>query len=102
VSAGVTGSALYDGTMYILAGMLALGFVANVLVRPLAERWYMRDEDVAALGDKAAATAAGPSGSFGIGRGGLDVKSGLAWLAVGLPLAWGIWITLANALVLFR
>jgi hypothetical protein len=25
-----------------------------------------------------------------------------AWLAVGIPLAWGVWITLEKALVLFR
>jgi hypothetical protein len=26
----------------------------------------------------------------------------LAWLAVGVPLLWGIWTTLAKAAVLFR
>jgi hypothetical protein len=26
----------------------------------------------------------------------------LAWAAVGIPLAWGIWITLEKALVLFE
>ncbi|MBA3260503.1 MAG: hypothetical protein H0T68_13690 [Gemmatimonadales bacterium] len=26
----------------------------------------------------------------------------LAWLAVGLPLMWGIWTTLQKAVVLFR
>ncbi|MBA3258773.1 MAG: hypothetical protein H0T68_04820 [Gemmatimonadales bacterium] len=26
----------------------------------------------------------------------------LAWLAVGLPLLWGIWTTLQKAVVLFR
>jgi hypothetical protein len=26
----------------------------------------------------------------------------LAWATVGIPLAWGIWITLAKALVLFQ
>jgi hypothetical protein len=25
----------------------------------------------------------------------------LAWLAVGIPIAWGIWVTLQSALVLF-
>ncbi|HEU5041312.1 MAG TPA: hypothetical protein VFT84_10845 [Gemmatimonadales bacterium] len=27
---------------------------------------------------------------------------GLAWLAVGVPLLWGIWTTLKKAIVLFR
>ena len=102
VNAGVSGSALYDRTMYILAGMLALGFVANLLVRPLAERWYMREEDVVALQARTSAAASGPSGSFGIGRGGLDATAAVAWATVVVPIAWGVWITLSKSLVLFR
>jgi len=34
-------------------------------------------------------------------KGGFDLKALLAWAAVGIPLAWGIWITLEKALVLF-
>ena len=30
------------------------------------------------------------------------VLVGLAWLAVGVPLCWGIWTTLKKAIVLFR
>jgi hypothetical protein len=30
--------------MYILAGLLVIGFVANLAVRPVAERYYMTDE----------------------------------------------------------
>ena len=33
-------------------------------------------------------------------RGGLKVW--LAWLAVGIPLTWGVWTTLTKALPLFR
>jgi hypothetical protein len=42
------------------------------------------------------------TGSFGIGMGGFSVKALLFWLLVGIPLAWGIWITLEKALVLFE
>ncbi|MGX5720888.1 OFA family MFS transporter [Shinella zoogloeoides] len=102
ISAGVEpGPALYTGTMYILAGMLALGFIANLLVRPLADKWFMSDEEVASLQAKSAAASAGPSGSFGIGTGGLDAKAVLAWAAVGIPLLWGIWVTLKNTAALF-
>jgi hypothetical protein len=30
------------------------------------------------------------------------VLVGLAWVAVGVPLLWGIWTTLKKAIVLFR
>ena len=101
LKAGVPADHVYDYTMYILAGMLACGLLANLMIRPVSPRWHMSEADVTALQAKAQA-AAGPSGSFGIGSGGLDARSALAWAAVGLPLAWGIWITLAKALVLFR
>ncbi|MCJ2038409.1 OFA family MFS transporter [Methylobacterium sp. J-059] len=101
VDAGVAGSRLYDGTMYILAGMLALGFVANLLVRPLKAKWFMSDADVAALNSRGAAGTI-PSGSFGIGRGGFGLAALAAWAVVGIPIAWGVWTTLAKALILFR
>ena len=101
LKAGVPGDRVYDYTMYILAGMLALGFVANLMVRPVSPKWYMREDEVAAL--QARASAAGTvGGSFGIGTGGLDAKSAIAWALVGIPLAWGVWTTLAKAFVLFQ
>ena len=102
IAAGVApGPALYTGTMYILAGMLALGLIANALVRPLSEKWFMPDEEVAALQARTAAANAGPTGSFGIGKGGFDTKAALAWAVVGIPLLWGIWVTLKSSLALF-
>ena len=102
IDAGITGSQLYDRTMYILAGMLALGFVANLLVRPVKERWFMKDSDVAALQAKSTAGVGVMSGSFGIGRGGLDATAMVTWAVVGIPIAWGVWNTLSKALILFR
>lgn len=102
ISAGVApGPELYTGTMYILAGMLALGLVANALVRPLSDKWFMSDEEVAALQAKTAAANAGPTGSFGIGKGGFDGTALLAWAVVGIPLLWGVWVTLKSSLALF-
>ena len=43
------------------------------------------------------ASAGATSGSFGIGKGGLDPKAALFWCFVGIPIAWGVWITLKNA-----
>ena len=40
-------------------------------------------------------------GSFGIGKGGLDVKAALFWAFVGIPLAWGVWKTLESAVKIF-
>jgi hypothetical protein len=103
ISAGVPRDHVYDVTMYVLAGMLVGGFICNWLVKPLADEWFMRPEEVAALQAKSAgAAAASASGSFGIGRGGLDAKAGLFWAFVGIPILWGVWITLSNAIVIFK
>jgi MFS family permease len=102
IKAGVPTDHLYDVTMYILAGMLVAGFICNLLVRPLSDKWFMKPEEVAALQAKAAgAAAAQPSGSFGIGTGGLDARAALFWAFVGVPILWGVYITLKNAAAIF-
>jgi hypothetical protein len=62
----------------------------------------MKADDVAALQAKAATGMAGSSGSYGIGKGGLDAKASVAWLAVGIPILWGVWKTLEGAVAIFR
>jgi hypothetical protein len=42
-----------------------------------------------------------PSGSFGIGKGGIDVLAVVFWAFVGIPLAWGVWKTLESAIKIF-
>jgi hypothetical protein len=101
IAAGVPRGRVYDFTMYILVAMLVGGFVANLFVRPLPDKWFMKEGDVAALQANAAAGQAQEGGSFGIGRGGLGARPALAWLAVGLPIAWGAWITLQKTFSLF-
>ncbi|ACE99365.1 major facilitator superfamily MFS_1 [Rhodopseudomonas palustris TIE-1] len=100
IAAGVPRAQVYDFTMYILAGMLVLGLICNALVKPLADKWFMKPEEVAALQAKGAAVNAG-GGSYGIGKGGLDARAAAFWMFVGIPLAWGVWITLQNAMKIF-
>jgi MFS family permease len=103
IGAGVARDRVYDGTLYVLAGMLVLGLVANLLIRPLSPRWFMPASEVAKLQARTSTRDADlAQGSFGIGRGGLDTRAALAWTAVGIPLLWGVWVTLQKAVVLFR
>ena len=87
----------------MLAGLLVAGFIANLLIKPLHQRWFMKEEEVAALQavDRKAAERVKVTGTVSSSDG-LDIKAILAWAAVGIPLAWGVWITLEKALVLFR
>jgi len=101
LAAGVPRDHLYDYTLYILAGMLVVGLICNWLVKPVDPKWYMSPEEVAKL---QAATAAGgaASGSFGIGKGGFDWQAAAFWAFVGIPLAWGVWITLESAVKILQ
>ena len=102
IAAGVPRDHVYDVTMYVLAGMLVVGFVCNYLVKPLADHWFMKPEEVAALqAASAKSDAAIQHGSFGIGKGGVDAKALLFWAVVGIPLAWGVWKTLESAIKIF-
>jgi len=103
LAAGVPRDHLYDFTMYILCGMLVIGLICNFLVRPVSPKWYMSQEEVATL--QAASTknvAELRVGSFGIGKGGLDWKAAIFWAFVGIPLGWGVWITLQSAAKIFQ
>jgi len=182
-AAGIAPDQIYHPIFYVLAGLLVAGFICNLLIRPLAKKWFMKPEEVEALQTKTARDramhaveireredtrpgigllqpigllliavaivwwitfytkvggiggawecllySAGPcldttakaeaTGSFAyrpflmwiglalwlagivLSPRRLDVAP-LAWFAVGLPLLWGIWITVDKALALF-
>ena len=102
LQAGVERALAYDRTLYILASLLVIGLICNALVRPVASKWFMRDEEVAALQAKSAAAAAVSGGSQGIGKGTVDAKAIIAWLVVGIPILWGVWKTLDSAVAIFH
>jgi MFS family permease len=102
LAAGVPRDKLYDTTMYILCAMLVAGLICNYLIKPVNAKWHMSEAEVAKLQAASAQSASGVQyGSFGIGKGGLDVRAALFWLFVGVPLAWGVWKTLESAAKIF-
>jgi MFS family permease len=97
IAAGIPRAQVYDFTMYILAAFLVAGAICNALVRPVDQKWMMTPEDVARLQPVARVTARENEDVTTS----MDLKVVLAWLAVGVPIAWGIWTTLQTAVVLF-
>ena len=62
VAHGVPKAQAYNVTMYIMAGLLVIGFICNLLVKAVNERFHMQpDSDSAA--DAAAVAAARGSAS---------------------------------------
>jgi MFS family permease len=100
---GVERAAAYSVTMYVLAGLLALGALCNWLVTPVAEKYHM-DEKEAAAEKKLADDTHGHLADV-VALGGAAAHSGkvvLAWSLVWIPLGWGIWMTLQKTFLLFR
>ena len=103
LSIGVPRASVYDITLYILSGLLVLGFICNALVRPVADKYFMTDEQLKA--EQAIGHDKGANGTTV-----LEWKADpstkpfvvVAWLLVGIPLAWGVWVTLQKTAVLFH
>jgi MFS family permease len=43
---GIARAQAYNGTMYLMAGLLLIGLVSNLLVRPVAKRFHYREADI--------------------------------------------------------
>ena len=102
LSMGIPRAQVYDITLYILAGLLVLGFLCNLMVRPVADKHFMTEAELAV---ERAYGHDSNVGSAQILEWSADPKTKplaiVAWLAVGIPLAWGIWITLQKTAALF-
>jgi MFS family permease len=98
---GVPKAQVYSTTMYVLAGLLAIGFVCNLLVRPVAEKNFMSPEQIAQLDAAAGATRAPGLIATNDGTPSPSWLVVVAWLGVGIPLAWGVWMTVQKAVILF-
>jgi MFS family permease len=101
INNGVPPSQAYNVTMYVLCAMLLVGLICNLLVRPVDPKHYMNDAQLKAERSRAheseqtIVVADAPATTP-------KVFVLIAWLAVGIPLAWGIWNTVVKALPLFR
>jgi MFS family permease len=104
IGLGIPREQVYNQTMYILVGMLAIGLVCNLMIRPLAPKWFMNPEELAhekklaheqALASQVVGSAAG------------DGKTPLAlvfvaWAVVVIPLSWGVYRTLLSVSKFFN
>jgi MFS family permease len=103
---GVPRAAVYDITMYVLCALLVLGFICNLMVKPVANEHFMTDAELEAerklAHDAASRAAVSTTRGAAAEKPTSPVTVWLAWLAVGIPIMWGVWVTLSKAVVLFR
>jgi MFS family permease len=104
LSLGIPREQVYNQTMYILVGMLAIGLICNLMVRPVAEKWFMTPEELAT--EKRLAHESVHQSENAVSR---VEEHGVkhrptppalvlaAWIAVGIPLGWGVYKTIVSA-----
>src|SRR5439155_1077477 len=108
IERGVVKADAYNLTMYIMTGILLLGFLCNFAIRRVSERHYMTPHELEAeqslLRRSAAGAAASAAPADAPTAGTMPparlLMAAIAWLLVGAPLAWGIGSTLRKALQL--
>lgn len=101
---GVPASEAYNVIMYVLAGLLVLGLICNLLVKPVAEKHYMTDteleEERKLAHEKSLQVSSGTSSQIQVERHPLWILA--AWAVVAIPISYGIWSTLQKAWILFH
>ena len=102
---GIPREQVYNQTMYILIGMLVIGFICNLMVRPVDSKYFMSDAELAEekrlAHDRAVASETGTGGPVDAGPT-RPVTVIIAWALVGIPLAWGVYRTLQSAAKFFQ
>jgi MFS family permease len=101
---GIPREQVYNQTMYILVCFLVVGFIANMLVKPVDQKYFMTDAELAEerrLAHERAAASEASSAVAVDAAPSSPVTVLLAWAAVGIPLAWGVWMTLASVAKFF-
>ena len=108
LSLGLPREQVYNQTMMILAGLLMIGLVCNLLIRPLADKWFMTVDELAEEKQHVREVMIEDDvHSMDHKSQGMNVKIThpirvwLAWVMVLLPLSWGIYKTLINATKFF-
>ncbi len=103
LSLGIPREQVYNQTMYILVGMLLVGLICNLMIKPVKAHWFMTDEELALekqlAHEKTLQTlTAEPKPNTEKSS---SLSLWLAWTFVGGPLAWGVYKTFLSATKLF-
>jgi MFS family permease len=96
ISRGIAAADAYTFTMYVLVGLLAVGFVCNMLVRPVRGELFVvvTPRTRPSPPEPIIARPQGPSRQWGLATS--------AWALTAIPLGWGVFRTLTLASQMFR
>jgi hypothetical protein len=95
---------IYAPIFLVLAGLLVVGFIANWLVKPVSDQYFMSDAELAEerkmSHEKQLSAASSGSNAIEV-KPQASIVVVLAWFAVLIPISYGVWKTLEKAWGLF-
>ena len=102
IDKGIPRAQVYNTTMYVLASLLVLGLLCNLAMRHVADKHYMTKEH---LEKERLLAHENERKEQSVLEWRPDPSSwtlvAIAWVAIGIPLGWGIWQTTLSAAKLF-
>ena len=97
---GIPREQVYNQTMWILAGLLIVGLICNLLIRPIDEKWFMSADEFIKekhlAEDRIHDEEVNENETNDMANSTPLILVYVAWAVVGMPLAWGIYKTLMN------
>jgi MFS family permease len=103
LESGVSFDKIYAPIFLVLAGMLVVGFIANLLVKPVEDKYFMTEAELAEVHrqahEKSLENGAKMMQTIDSAQNPVLVK--LAWATVLIPISYGIWMTVLKAWALF-
>jgi MFS family permease len=104
LEAGVPFDQIYAPIFMVLACMLLVGFIANLMIRPVADHYFMSDAELETerkvVHEKSLQNGAAKS-SFDNQQQQHGLLVMMSWAVVLIPISYGIWSTLQKAWALF-
>ncbi|MDO4224149.1 MAG: OFA family MFS transporter [Acinetobacter sp.] len=101
---GLPASQVYNQSMFILAGMLVIGLICNLFIRPVNSKYFMSADELARE-QNIVAKQNQESQAITVSEQNHTATPIiwviLAWLAVGIPMAWGMYRTVLSVKAFF-
>ncbi len=106
LEAGVPFGQIYAPIFLVLAGLLVIGFIANMLVKPVADKYFMTDAELELEHKLAHDQSVGDGGDARADKAAQvnhhPLLALVAWAFVLIPISYGVWSTIQKAWVLFH
>jgi MFS family permease len=104
LEAGVPFNQIYAPIFLVLAGLLVVGLIANLLIKPVDDHYYMSAQELADVrkqSHEVSMSNISTSAKVTTTGGSTNIVAILAWLAVLIPISYGILVTIQKAATLF-